>query len=99
MDNQKVVKEYETIFITKPELTEEELNAVIEKFKSVIEKDGEVLEVNIWGKKKLAYEINYIKEGIYVLVKFKSSTELPKELERIYKIDENIIRDIIVSVA
>jgi small subunit ribosomal protein S6 len=61
---------YETIFITKPDLTEDAHTAIVEKFKALIEKNGKVESVEDWGVKKLAYAINYIREGHYVLVNF-----------------------------
>ena len=77
---------YETIFITKPDLTEEAHNELVEKFKALIEKHGKVESVEDWGMKKLAYEINYIREGHYVLINFEAPVDFPEELTRRYKI-------------
>ncbi len=85
------------MFILRPDLEEENRNNAIEKFKSIIEQDGEIEEVNEWGLKKLAYEIDKLKEGYYVLINFKANTDLPKELERNFRISDHVIRYIVVN--
>lgn len=92
-----MMNKYETLVIFRPDIEEEKRNELIEKFKSIITSDGEVEEVNEWGLKKLAYEINKIKEGYYVLINFKANTDLPKELERNYRISDAVIRYIVIS--
>jgi small subunit ribosomal protein S6 len=92
------MNKYETLFILNPSLEEEALNANVEKFKGVIENGGgEVENVDLWGKRKLAYEINKIGEGFYVLINFKADSELPKELDRVFRITDSIIRHLIVN--
>lgn len=91
------MRKYETLFILKPDVEEEKRNALIEKFKSIIESDGEIENVDEWGTKKLAYEINKIREGYYVLINFKAGTDLPKELERNFRISDDIVRYIVVN--
>lgn len=88
---------YETIFIAKPDLTEEAFTELLEKFKALIEKHGKIESVEDWGMKKLAYEINYIKEGHYVLINFESSVDFPEELTRVYNITDGVMRSIIVN--
>ena len=88
---------YETIFITKPDLTEEAHTAIIEKFKALIEKNGKVESVEDWGVKKLAYEINYIREGHYVLVNFEAGADFVAELNRVYNITDGVMRSIVVN--
>ncbi|MBR4949696.1 MAG: 30S ribosomal protein S6 [Clostridia bacterium] len=88
---------YETIFVINPSLDEEATKAVVEKFKTLIEQNGTVESVDEWGKRRLAYPINYITEGYYVLVNFASEAQFPAELERIYKITDDIIRSIVVK--
>ena len=74
------MRKYETIFIQNPTFDEETLNANIEKFKGIIENGGGTVDnVDVWGKRKLAYEINKVNEGFYTLVNFTASPELPKE--------------------
>jgi small subunit ribosomal protein S6 len=93
------MRKYETVFILHPSLDEEAVKANVEKFKGVIENGGGVIEnVDLWGKRKLAYEISKVNEGYYVLFNFNSEPELPKELDRIFRITDTVIRHIIVNV-
>ena len=94
---EKVINNYETIFVINPSLDEGATKAVVEKFKTLIEQNGTVESVDEWGKRRLAYPINYITEGYYVLVNFASEAQFPAELERIYKITDDIIRSIVVK--
>ncbi len=92
------MRKYETIFIVHPSFEEEAVKAVIEKFKGVIENGGGTVDnVDFWGKRKLAYEINKINEGYYTLVNFSSTPELPRELDRIFRITDGVIRHIIIK--
>lgn len=91
------MRKYEAMFILRPDLEEEKRNELIEKFKSIIANDGEVEEFNEWGLKKLAYEINKLKEGYYVLANFKANTDLPKELERNFRISDDVIRYMVIN--
>ncbi|MBE6617907.1 MAG: 30S ribosomal protein S6 [Ruminococcaceae bacterium] len=87
---------YETLFVIDPDLTEEATKALVEKFTNLIADNGEIVDTNEWGKKKLAYPINDKNEGYYVLVNFKSEGSLPSELERIFGITEGIMRSIVI---
>jgi len=92
------MRKYETIFILQPTLDEEAVKANIEKFKGVIENGGGVIEnVDFWGKRKLAYEIKKVNEGFYTLINFSADSELPKELDRIFRINDTIVRHIIIN--
>lgn len=94
------MRKYETIFIQNPSLDEEVINANIEKFKGIIENGGGTVDnVDVWGKRKLAYEIDKVNEGYYTLVNFTASPELPKELDRVFRITDGIMRHIIVAEA
>lgn len=89
---------YESIFVLIPSLTEEEVKASVEKVKSVIENGGGVIDnVDEWGKRRLAYEINDINEGFYFLFNFSSNPQLPKELDRIMRISDNVLRHMIIK--
>ncbi len=89
---------YESMYILKPHLEEEERNALIAKFNDIIVKNGgEVEQANEWGMKKLAYPIDYIEEGYYVLLTFSAPPTLPVELERNYKINDNVMRFMVVK--
>ena len=90
----KTTEKYEVLYVLNPNLTEEETQAIVEKFKTLIEQNGTVDEMEEWGKRKLAYEINYLTEGYYVLVKFTSGPELPAELDRILGITDGVIRSL-----
>ena len=81
----KSTEKYEVLYILNPNLTEEETQGIVEKFKTLIEQNGTIDEMEEWGKRKLAYEINYLSEGYYVLVKFTSAPAFPatKNLSRI----------------
>lgn len=92
------MRKYETIFILHPSLDEEAVKANIEKFKGVIENGGGVVEnVDFWGKRKLAYEIKKVNDGYFTLVDFNANPELPKELDRIFRITDGVVRHIIVN--
>ena len=91
------MRKYETIFILRSSIEEEKRVEAIEKFKSIISADGEIERVEEWGNRKLAYEIEKLRDGYYVLVNFKANPTLPKELERNFKISDDVIRYIIVN--
>ncbi len=87
------MNKYETLYVINAELTDEETKSVIEKFTKVItDNGGEIEKVDEWGKRRLAYAINYKTEGYYVLTVFNGESELPAELERNLKNDEKIMR-------
>lgn len=90
------MRNYELLFILDPAMDEAARNQMIETVKGIINADGEAGEADLWGAKKLAYPINKKKEGFYVLIPFKASAELPKELDRRLKISDNCMRHIIV---
>lgn len=92
----KVSANYEVVFIIDPAQGEEGVAALTEKFKALVEQNGSNVEVEEWGKRKLAYSINHITEGHYVLISFTSSAAFPKELDRILGITEGVIRSMIV---
>ena len=91
----KTTEKYEVLYVLNPNLSEEETQAVVEKFKTLIEQNGTIDEMEEWGKRKLAYEINYLSEGYYVLVKFTSGPEFPAELDRILGITDGVIRSLV----
>ena len=92
----KISANYEVVFIIDPAQGEEGVAALTEKFKTLVEQNSSAMEVEEWGKRKLAYAINYITEGYYVLISFTSAPEFPKELDRILGITEGIMRSMIV---
>jgi len=94
----KITQQYETIFIVNPTLNEDEINASVAKFKELIESSATIDQFDVWGKRRLAYPIQDLNEGHYVLVRFTSPPDFPKELDRVYNITDSIMRSIIVTV-
>ena len=92
----EIINKYETIFVLDAALEEEKITALTEKFQKLIADNGTVESVDVWGKRKLAYPIDFKTEGYYVLVNFASNPEFPKELERIYGITDGVMRFITV---
>ena len=90
------MNKYETVFIINPNVEEEGIKALIQKFSDLINNDGKVEEVNEMGKRKLAYEIKKNKEGYSVAIDFEANPTLITELERIYRITDDVIKFITV---
>ena len=90
------MRDYELLFVLDPSLDEEAKAGLIEKVKEVINAGGEAGEADIWGDRKLAYNIGKKSTGYYVVLPFKADAELPKELDRRLRINENVMRHIIV---
>ena len=93
----KITGKYEVLYIIDPTLGEEGTAALVEKFKAMVEAEGTLASVDEWGKRRLAYAIDYKTEGYYVYVAFNGASELPKELSRNLGINENVIRSQIVK--
>ena len=91
----RTISSYETLFVVDLQLGEEGVAAIVEKFKNLIADNGTVTEVNEWGKRRLAYPIDDLNEGYYVLVTFKADPAFPAELERIFSITEGVMRFLI----
>ena len=94
----KVNANYEVVYIMDPALGEEAIAAMIEKFKTLVETQGTVAAIDDWGKRRLAYPINDLNEGYYVLMNFESKPEFPAELERVMKITEGVMRCLTTAV-
>ena len=92
----KVSANYEVVYIIDPALGEEAIAATVAKFKTLAEQSGSAVEVEEWGKRRLAYAIDYKTEGYYVLMSFTSEPSFPKELDRILGITDGIMRSLIV---
>lgn len=93
---ENVINKYETIIVVDAALTEDEINATVEKFKALISANGTIENVDVWGKRKLAYPIDFKTEGYYVLINFASQAEFIAELDRNYNIADSILRTITV---
>lgn len=94
---EKILNKYETMFIIDATLDEEAIGAVADKIKSLIEANGQIESVDVREKKKLAYPINDMNEGYYMLIKFAAEPAFVSELERIFNITEGVIRSIVVK--
>lgn len=91
------MNKYEAMYIVTPEMEDEAIKGFIEKFSGIITANGgEIEKTDEWGRKKLAYPIDYKTEGYYVLVNFAAAPELPRELERNFRNDESILRYMVV---
>lgn len=90
------MNKYEAIFIITPTVDEEQVKANVEKFSNLISENGELEKVEEWGKKKLAYEVQDQKEGYYVLMHFSANPDFPAELERNFKITEDVLKYLVV---
>ena len=94
----EVINKYETLFVIDASKTEEETVALIDKFKSLIEANGTIESVDEWGRRRLAYAINDMNEGYYVLINFSAKGDFPAELDRIFKITDGVMRSLITVI-
>lgn len=93
-----VLNDYETIMVIDNRKGEQEIQAIVEKFKNLISSNAEMGTVDVWGRRRLAYPIDYQNEGYYVLINFKAVPDFPKELERVYRITDGILRTLVVRI-
>ena len=89
---EKKICSYETLFAVSGNLAEDDCKALVEKFVNLVKENGTDVDVNEWGKRRFAYPINYVNEGYYVLVSYKSNADFPQELERQFGITEGVLR-------
>ena len=91
------MRRYECMYILHPELQEEEINQVVEKFQNLVTEQGGIVDkVELMGKRRLAYEVKKLREGFYVLLQFQGEPKIAAELERNLKIAEQVIRYLVV---
>ena len=88
----KITGKYEVLYIIDPMQGEEGIAALVEKFKAMVEAEGTLSNIDEWGKRRLAYEIDDKTEGYYVLMNFECKPEFPAELERVMKITDGVLR-------
>ena len=93
----KVTEKYESVLVLSTKAGEDAVKAAVEKFTALIEKHATLDSVDEWGKRRLAYAINYETEGYYVLFNFTSAPDFPAELDRVYKITDGVLRSLIVK--
>ena len=89
---EKKLISYETLYVISGNLSEEEMKEIVAKFSALVSDNGTLESVDEWGKRRLAYPINYIPEGYYVLVSYKSEPSFPREFERVLGITDGVIR-------
>ena len=94
----KITGKYEVLYILDATLGEEGTAALVNKFKAMVEAEGTLLNVDEWGKRRLAYLINDMAEGYYVLMNMETKPEFPAELERVMKITEGVLRCLVTAV-
>lgn len=92
------MNKYESVIIINPSADEEKVKGLIDKFSDLINKNGKVEKVDTLGKKRLAYEVKKNREGIYVVLYFEAEPSLIAELERNYRITDEVIKFIVVKV-
>ncbi len=87
------MRRYETIYIIRPTVNEDDINAIVDRTNGVIEKfGGSIVQLDRWGIKKLAYQIKKEGQGYYVFTEYAGTPEAVDELERLFRIDENTLR-------
>ena len=92
-----MMNKYESVVIVNPNLEEESIKNLVKKFSDLINTDGKVTSVEEMGKRKLAYEIKKQKEGFYIVLKFEAKPELISELERNYRITDEVIKFMVIK--
>lgn len=91
------MRKYEAMLIFFPSLEEEKRNQLLDRFKGIIEADGSISNVDEWGIRKLAYLIEDIGEGYYVLIHFEGTPEVIKEIDRVARISDGVMRHMIIK--
>jgi len=92
------VRRYETTFITNPDLSEEELEKVLQKALGPIQNQGHLFQVQDWGKKRLAYNIRKQSRGHYTFLDYAATSSAVKEVERLLRLEDNVLRFLTVMV-
>jgi len=93
----KITAKYEILYIIDVTKTEEEIGALVEKFKALVEEYGTLTDTDLWGKRRLAYPINDMLEGYYVMMNCEAKPDFPAELDRVFGITDGIMRSLIIS--
>jgi small subunit ribosomal protein S6 len=91
------LKDYETVFVLHPRLDDNQVEEEVQKVKDIITQNGgQIIDVQKWGRKRLAYEIKKVHEGIYTLVHFSGESQVKRETDRRFRINENVLRHLTV---
>lgn len=91
------MRKYEVMYIIRPDIEQEAVQAAVEKFQGIISNGGEITKHDVLGKRRLAYEIKKFRDGHYVLVNFNAEPAVVAELERLMKISDEVIRYLITN--
>lgn len=91
------MRKYELMFIVRTDIEQEAVDATVEKVQNIIQNGGQIEKQEVLGKKRLAYEIENHRDGIYVLINFTAPAEVVAELDRVIKISDEVIRHLIVK--
>lgn len=91
------MRKYELMFIIRTDIEPEAVESTVEKFLNIVRNGGEIVKHEVQGKRRLAYEIDKHREGIYVLINFNAPSEVVAELDRVLKISDEVIRHLIVK--
>jgi small subunit ribosomal protein S6 len=95
-----IMREYEAMIITKPDLPEAELSKMLARWEVIIGTNGgQIIRKDTWGVRKLAYPINKVTRGVYHIYDVATTQEDARELERILKLDENVLRSLIIKLS
>ena len=91
------MRKYEVMYIIRPDIEQEAVQAAVDKFQGIITNGGEITKHEVQGKRRLAYEIKKFRDGVYVLVNFNAEPAVVTELERLMKISDEVIRYLITN--
>ena len=93
------MRTYEALYIVQPDAAEDEVQTVVEGVESLVaENGGSIVRLDVWGKRRLAYNVKGFQEGIYVLTRFESIETFPKKLEDHFRLNESVIRSLLVHI-
>ena len=92
----KAINSYESMFVVSVADGEEAAKATVSKFTELIAANAEVISIDDWGKRRMAYPIQDMNEGYYTVVTFKSAGDFPAEMERLMNIDETVLRSMVL---
>ncbi len=93
----KLSENYEAMVVFSTKAGDEAVAELVAKFKDMIEANGTLAEVDEWGKRKLAYAINYETEGYYVIYTFESKPDFPAEFDRVLNITDGVLRSLVIA--
>lgn len=90
-------RQYELLYVLNPSIGEDALESLNQRVQELVASQGEIQKVDVWGRKRLAYEIEDETEGYYVLLHFNSEPDFPSEINRVLKITDNVLRYMVTT--